>query len=71
LSQRVKCEFCYDNAPSLINLRVYTPKGIWVCKECYETINSHLHKPYSKVMDKLAIAEAGYRVNRKLAKGVL
>jgi len=30
-------------------------------------IDSHRHKPYSKIMDKLAITEAGYYVNRKVA----
>jgi len=64
----VKCDFCHQDTPDLTNLRVYTRQGIQVCNECYETINRHLHKPYSKVMDKLAITEAGYRVNRKLAR---
>jgi hypothetical protein len=51
-----------------MNLRVYTPQGIRVCEECYKAIDSHRHKPYSKIMDKVAIAEAGWYVNRKLAK---
>jgi ribosome-binding protein aMBF1 (putative translation factor) len=66
---KVICEFCGQDASGLIKLRVYTPQGIWVCQDCYEAIDSHRHKPYSKIMDKLAIAEAGYYVNRKLAKG--
>ena len=63
----MKCDFCHQDAPSLINLRVYTRQGIEVCAECYKVIDSHRHKPYSKVMDKLALVEAGYQVNRKLA----
>jgi ribosome-binding protein aMBF1 (putative translation factor) len=63
----VKCEFCHRDATGLINLRVYTRQGIEVCAECYKAIDSHRHKPYSKVMDKLALVEAGYQVNRKLA----
>jgi len=63
----VNCDFCGKDAPGLIILRVYTRQGIRVCEECYRTIESHRHKPYSKVMDKLALLEAGYRVNRKLA----
>jgi len=66
--ENVKCDFCHQDAPGLINLRVYTRQGIQVCNECYETINNHLHKPYSEVMDKLALVEAGYLVNRKLAR---
>jgi hypothetical protein len=64
----MKCDFCHHDAPALIILRVYTRQGIKVCEECYKAIDSHCHKPYSKIMDKLAIAEAGYYVNRKLAK---
>jgi len=64
----MKCAFCHRNAPGLIRLRFYTRQGIQVCEECYRTIDSHRHKPYSKVMDKLAMVEAGYHVNRKLAK---
>ena len=63
----VECKFCHHDAPGLINLRVYTRQGIQVCEGCYEAIDSHRHKPYSKVIDKLALAEAGYHVNRKLA----
>jgi ribosome-binding protein aMBF1 (putative translation factor) len=66
--EKVQCEFCGQKARGLINLRVYTRKGIQVCEECYEDIDKHRHKPYSKVMDKLAMVEAGYHVNRKLAR---
>jgi len=64
---KVICDFCGKSVAGLVVLRVYTPHGIRVCEECYQTINNHRHKPYSKVMDKLAMVEAGYRVNRKLA----
>lgn len=63
----MECELCHRNASGLINLRVYTSQGIRVCQKCYETVDSNRHKPYSKVMDKLAMAEAGYHVNRKVA----
>jgi len=65
---KVICGFCGKSVAGLIALRVYTRQGIQVCEECYNTIDSHRHKPYSKVMDKLALVEAGYRVNRKLAR---
>lgn len=64
----MKCEFCGHNASGLLCLRIYTSRGIEVCGVCYETIDNHRNKPYSKVMDKLAMVEAGYHVNRKLAR---
>jgi ribosome-binding protein aMBF1 (putative translation factor) len=63
----MKCEFCGQDAPGLIKLRLYTPEGIWVCEDCYNVIDSHRRQPYSKVMDRLALLEVGYHVNRKLA----
>jgi ribosomal protein L37AE/L43A len=63
----MKCQFCDQDAPGLIKLRLYTPEGIWLCQKCYNVIDSHRRKPYSKVMDKLALLEAGYHVNRKIA----
>ena len=64
----MKCEFCHHDALGLIHLRVYTRQGIRVCEKCYKAIDSHCHKPYSRLMDKLALVEAGYQVNRKVAK---
>jgi len=63
----MECELCHCNASGLVRLRVYTRDGIQVCEGCYKAIDSNRNKPYSKVMDKLALAEAGYHVNRKLA----
>ena len=63
----MECELCRRNASALINLRVYTRQGIQVCEACYREIDSNRHKPYSKIMDKLAVVEAGYYVNRKVA----
>jgi len=65
----VICDFCGKSVAGRIVLRVYTPEGIKVCEACYNEINTHRHKPYSKVMDKLAMVEAGYYVNRKVARG--
>ncbi len=64
----MQCGFCQGDTLSLVRIRVYSSEGVLVCGGCCEVINSHRHKPFSKVMDKLAIAEAGYRVNRKLAR---
>ncbi len=64
----MKCELCRHDTPGLVHFRVYTREGIKVCAGCYKAIDSHRHKPYSKIMDKLALVEAGYYVNRKLAR---
>ena len=64
----MKCELCHQPASGLIYLRLFTAKGIRVCEACYNTIDRNRHKPYSKIMDKVAIAEAGWYVNRKLAR---
>ena len=64
----MQCDLCHQPASGLIYLRLYTPKGIRVCQACYRQVDSNRHKPYSKIMDKVAIAEAGWYVNRKLAR---
>jgi ribosome-binding protein aMBF1 (putative translation factor) len=64
----VKCQLCHNDTTGLAVLRVYTSEGIQVCGECYQTVESHRRHPYSKVMERLAMAEAGYRVNRKQAR---
>jgi ribosome-binding protein aMBF1 (putative translation factor) len=61
------CDFCGKSVTGLIALRVYTRQGIQVCDKCYNEIDTHRYKPYSKVMDKLAMVEVGYKINRKLA----
>jgi ribosomal protein L37AE/L43A len=63
----MKCQFCQQSSASVTRLCVYTRRGIWVCKECYDTIDRYRRQPYSKIMDRLALLEAGYYVNRKLA----
>jgi ribosome-binding protein aMBF1 (putative translation factor) len=64
----MECGLCHRKASGLIHLRIYTSCGIQVCEVCYKTVDNNRHKPYSKIMDKLAIAEAGYYVNRKVAR---
>jgi ribosomal protein L37AE/L43A len=63
----MRCQFGDHNASSLLKVSIYG-KGIWVCESCYELIRGHRNKPYSKVMDKVAMLEAGYHANRKLAR---
>ena len=64
----MRCDLCHRCASGLIYLGLYTPKGIRVCEACYQQVDRNRHKPYSRIMDKVAIAEAGWYVNRKLAK---
>ena len=52
----------------MVVLRVYTSEGIQVCGECYQAVDRHRHQPYSRVMERLAMAEAGYQANRKRAR---
>ena len=66
--EMVKCQLCQQSTTGLIVLRFYTPKGVKVCGKCYQAVESHCHQPYSQVMDRLAMAEAGYRANRKQAR---
>jgi hypothetical protein len=63
----MKCGFCHCDAPGLIRKAVYGD-GIWVCGQCYDVIDKHRCHPWCKVMDKVAMLEAGYHVNRKLAR---
>ena len=65
---KMKCDLCEKEADALVHLRVYSPAGILVCADCYSKVDEHRHKPYSKVMDSLALAEAGYYANRKRAR---
>jgi len=63
----MECQFCHRDVPGLIRKSVYGD-GIWVCPDCYKLINEHRYHHYSSVMDKVAMLEAGYHVNRKLAR---
>jgi ribosome-binding protein aMBF1 (putative translation factor) len=63
------CELCGTSVSCRIRVCTYG-YGIWVGHECgcYDEIQANRHKPYSKVMDKVAMAETGYHANRKIAK---
>ena len=67
--QAMTCELCGRSVSARTKVRTYGA-GIWVGQECgcYGLIQSHCNKPYSKVMDRLAMVEAGYYANRKLAR---
>jgi ribosome-binding protein aMBF1 (putative translation factor) len=63
----MRCQLCHQTTPNRWKVSIYGD-GIWVCLDCYEQIQANRRKPYSKVMDKVAMLEAGYHVNRKLAR---
>ncbi|MBU0847551.1 hypothetical protein KKH23_10235 [Patescibacteria group bacterium] len=63
----MNCDFCGQSVTGLSRVSKYGT-GIWACGTCYALIQKNYHKPYSKVMDKLAMVEAGYLLNRKLAR---
>lgn len=61
----MKCKLCRKDVPGLAHVTEFSQKGIDICGVCYEEIDKNRDKPYSRVMDRLAIAEIGYRANRK------
>jgi len=63
----MKCELC-KKVGDLIRVVTYSVDGVWLCQKCYQEVRQKRNKPYSKVMEKLALAEAGYYVNRKKAR---
>jgi ribosome-binding protein aMBF1 (putative translation factor) len=63
------CELCGQTVSARTKVRIYGT-GIWVGQECgcYNLIEANRHKPYSNVMDRVAMAETGYHANRKIAR---
>ena len=63
------CELCGQSISSRTRVCTYG-SGIWVGHECgcYQLIRQNRHKPYSRVMDRVAVAETGYHANRKIAR---
>ena len=64
----MECQYCHRNdAIGLINVSGYG-EGIMVCEDCYKLIDRHRRQPYSGVMEKMAMLETGYHLNRKIMK---
>jgi hypothetical protein len=61
------CSLCQQEVPGVIIARIYSRDGIPTCPDCYNQIQQFRSKPYSKLMDKLALLETGYYLNRKQA----
>jgi hypothetical protein len=61
------CPMCDKDQPGLVRVTVFGG-GVFVCTECAELVYANKGKPYSKVMDRFALLECGYRVNRKTAR---
>ena len=64
----MKCELCNHQTQLLTPVSTFTTYGIRVCHDCERLIRKHKSKPYSQVMDAVAQAEAGYYINRKIAR---
>jgi protein-arginine kinase activator protein McsA len=64
----MECQYCHrGDATGLTRISVYG-EGIMVCEDCRELIDRHRHQPYSQVMERMAMLESGYHLNRKIAK---
>lgn len=63
----MKCKLCRKGVPGLAHIKIYSTKGIDVCGGCYEEVDKNRDKPYSRVMERMAMAEMGYHANRKKA----
>jgi ribosome-binding protein aMBF1 (putative translation factor) len=61
------CEFCGQTVQGRVLFELYGGH-LWVCQSCYEALRTSRSKPYSRAMDKFAIAACGYYANRKMAR---
>ena len=61
----MNCQLCNRPAQFLTPVATYTAQGLRVCSDCETLIRRYKAKPYSKLMDAVAQAEAGYYINRK------
>ena len=66
--KNMKCGLCQGKTEAIIMLRHYSREGIGVCRQCYDHVELNKGKPYSRVIERLAVAEAGYYINRKLKR---
>ena len=64
----MKCELCHHHTQLPTPVSTFTAHGLRVCDDCERLIHAHKAKPFSKVMDAVALAEAGYYINRKVAR---
>ena len=62
------CDLCQQGAAYYTPIATYTVSGLHVCEDCERLIHAHKAMPFSKAMDRVALAEAGYYINRKRAR---
>jgi hypothetical protein len=61
------CKVCNKQVSGVVFTRVYSHKNDFpVCVPCYNAIQFSKGKHYSALMDKVAMLEMGYRINRKI-----
>lgn len=63
----MKCELCRTNQAS-VSKSYFTSTPLYLCQSCYQAAEAKKHQPYSKVMESIAIAGSGYRINAKFAR---
>ena len=62
------CQLCRNTTETIAIVRRWSQTGVRLCLPCRNELYRNYQRPYSKIMDALAIAETGYHVNRKLAR---
>jgi transposase-like protein len=62
------CPMCDRDQPKLSKTSVYD-RGVFVCPQCRDLVNQNRGRHYSRVMERFALLEAGYHINRKVARG--
>jgi hypothetical protein len=65
------CRVCLNESIHVAVISVYYPQsrggGIRLCPNCQSLLEKYRSMPYSKLMDKIALLETGYYINRKQA----
>ena len=66
--KRMECCLCHEKAEALVRVTYYSHQGAFICPACRDKVEAKRYQPYSKVMERLAVAETGYYANRKRAR---
>ena len=61
------CEFCDQESAGRVMVELHGG-SLYVCRACYELLQSNRHRPYSRAMDKFSMLACGYHISRKVAR---
>ena len=66
-SDIITCSYCCDSVPGVVFTKVYISigQGVPCCSKCYQLVQDNKTKPHGKVMERFAVLESGYHINRK------